>query len=43
MSLRYGLVQARIKIPVARGIWPRFWMLGQELAAPDGQGAVRST
>jgi beta-glucanase (GH16 family) len=30
MSFRYGLVQARIKIPVARGIWPGFWMLGQD-------------
>jgi beta-glucanase (GH16 family) len=30
MSLRYGLVQARIQIPVARGIWPGFWMLGQD-------------
>lgn len=30
VSFRYGLVQARIKIPVARGIWPGFWMLGQD-------------
>ena len=30
MSLRYGLVQARIKIPRARGIWPAFWLLGQD-------------
>jgi len=30
VSLRYGLVQARIKIPRARGIWPAFWLLGQD-------------
>src|SRR5580692_9339513 len=28
MSFRYGLVQARIKLPRGRGIWPAFWMLG---------------
>jgi beta-glucanase (GH16 family) len=31
MSFRYGLVRARIKIPRARGIWPAFWMLGQDI------------
>jgi beta-glucanase (GH16 family) len=25
---RYGLFQARIKLPAGRGIWPAFWMLG---------------
>jgi beta-glucanase (GH16 family) len=30
VSLRYGLVRARIKIPFSRGIWPAFWMLGQD-------------
>ena len=35
VSFRYGLVQARIKIPRARGIWPAFWMLGQDF---DGTG-----
>ena len=30
VSFRYGLVAARIKIPRARGIWPAFWMLGQD-------------
>jgi beta-glucanase (GH16 family) len=29
VSFRYGLIQARIKIPRARGIWPAFWMLGR--------------
>ena len=28
----------------ARGIWPGFWMLGQDFdRRPDGRGAVRST
>ena len=30
-SFRHGLVQARIKIPRARGIWPAFWLLGQDI------------
>jgi beta-glucanase (GH16 family) len=30
VALRYGLVQARIKIPCAHGIWPAFWLLGQD-------------
>ena len=33
MSLRYGLVQARIKIPRAHGVWPAFWMLGQDITS----------
>jgi beta-glucanase (GH16 family) len=31
MALRYGLVEARIRIPEGRGIWPAFWMLGQDI------------
>ena len=27
-AFMYGRVDARIKIPYARGIWPAFWMLG---------------
>ena len=30
---RYGRFEARIKLPVGRGIWPAFWMLGADL--PD--------
>lgn len=29
-SWQYGRVEARIKIPTGRGIWPAFWMLGTE-------------
>lgn len=31
MAVRYGLVQARIRLPLGRGIWPAFWMLGQDI------------
>jgi beta-glucanase (GH16 family) len=31
VALRYGLVQARIQVPDGRGIWPAFWMLGQDI------------
>lgn len=32
-SFRYGLIQARIKLPAGRGIWPAFWMLGTDIDA----------
>jgi beta-glucanase (GH16 family) len=32
-SLRYGLVEARIKIPLGKGIWPAFWLLPDDDAA----------
>lgn len=28
-SFTYGLVEVRIKIPFGQGIWPAFWMLGE--------------
>src|ERR1700730_15086995 len=31
VALRYGLIQARIRLPRGRGIWPAFWMLGQDI------------
>lgn len=31
VPLRYGLVEARIQIPDGRGIWPAFWLLGQDI------------
>jgi beta-glucanase (GH16 family) len=31
VAVRYGLVQARIRLPGGRGIWPGFWMLGQDI------------
>ena len=28
-SFKYGTVEARIALPVGKGIWPAFWMLGE--------------
>lgn len=30
-SWTYGRVEARIKLPVGQGMWPAFWMLGQNI------------
>lgn len=30
-SFQYGRVEARIKLPQTQGIWPAFWMLGNNL------------
>jgi beta-glucanase (GH16 family) len=30
---QYGRFEARIKIPQGQGIWPAFWMLGNDIAA----------
>lgn len=31
VAFTYGLVEARIQLPTCRGIWPAFWMLGQNI------------
>ena len=31
-SQKYGRFEARIKIPQGQGIWPAFWMLGDDIA-----------
>ena len=28
---QYGRIEARIQLPVGRGIWPAFWMLGEDI------------
>ncbi|RPH74547.1 glycoside hydrolase family 16 protein, partial [bacterium] len=28
---KYGKVEARLKLPAGQGIWPAFWMLGQNI------------
>jgi beta-glucanase (GH16 family) len=33
-SQTYGRFEARIKIPRGQGIWPAFWMLGNDIAKP---------
>jgi beta-glucanase (GH16 family) len=38
LNVKYGVVQARIKMPSGLGMWPAFWMLGSDfpgLAWPD--------
>jgi beta-glucanase (GH16 family) len=32
-ELKYGRVEARIKVPKGQGIWPAFWMLGSDFKA----------
>jgi beta-glucanase (GH16 family) len=31
-SIEYGKIEARIKIPRGQGLWPAFWMLGDDIA-----------
>lgn len=37
-SFRYGRVEARIKVPQGRGLWPAFWMLGVNITEVDWPG-----
>jgi beta-glucanase (GH16 family) len=30
-SFRYGLFEARLRMPVGRGLWPAFWALGDDI------------
>lgn len=30
-TCRYGKIEARIKFPIGQGLWPAFWMLGQNI------------
>lgn len=34
-SQKYGRFEARIKIPRGQGIWPAFWMLGDDMSKVD--------
>ena len=31
VEVKYGLIEARVKIPTGAGTWPAFWMLGCDL------------
>jgi beta-glucanase (GH16 family) len=30
-DVRYGKIEARMRLPVGQGIWPAFWMLGSDI------------
>jgi beta-glucanase (GH16 family) len=32
-GFQYGRIEARIKVPRGQGMWPAFWMLGDDIAA----------
>lgn len=34
-SVRYGRIEARIKVPSGKGFWPAFWMLGNDISVAD--------
>lgn len=33
ISWKYGKIEARIKLPVVQGLWPAFWMLGDNITS----------
>jgi beta-glucanase (GH16 family) len=33
VSFRYGRIEARMKLPYGKGIWPAFWMLGESISS----------
>ena len=33
LSWQYGRIEARIKLPFGHGVWPAFWMLGEDFAS----------
>ena len=37
-SFRFGRIEARIKVPEGRGIWPAFWLLGDNITDIDWPG-----
>ena len=39
-DFQYGRVEARIQIPTSQGIWPAFWMLGDNGVVWPGRGEI---
>src|ERR1017187_8506460 len=33
LSWQYGRIEARIKLPFGQGVWPAFWMLGENIGS----------
>ncbi|MBZ5584650.1 MAG: family 16 glycosylhydrolase [Acidobacteriia bacterium] len=38
LSWQYGRIEARIKLPFGQGVWPAFWMLGENIGAVPWPG-----
>jgi beta-glucanase (GH16 family) len=38
-QFKYGLIQARIKVPTGVGLWPAFWMLGSNIDTEGWPGS----
>jgi uncharacterized protein (TIGR03437 family) len=38
-SWQYGLIEARIKLPFGKGVWPAFWMLGENVMTVGWPGS----
>lgn len=34
LSWKYGKIEARLKVPMVQGMWPAFWMLGEDGGIP---------
>lgn len=32
-NVQYGRIEARIKVPAGQGLWPAFWLLGQDFSS----------
>ncbi|GLF95000.1 family 16 glycosylhydrolase [Streptomyces yaizuensis] len=39
VNARYGRIEARIKVPAGRGVWPAFWMLGEDIGSVGWPGS----
>jgi beta-glucanase (GH16 family) len=37
-EFQYGKIEARIKVPAGKGLWPAFWMLGNDFSRTVGIG-----
>jgi beta-glucanase (GH16 family) len=37
-SFRYGRIEARMRVPAGQGLWPAFWMLGEDFASAGWPG-----
>jgi len=31
VSIKYGRIEARAKLPVGKGLWPAIWLLGEDI------------